>query len=275
MRTTTSLTADALASSLGESMVSLSPDQFAQLLPFLPDTPWTTTAVQVLTRRQGRVLIDSTEHPQNVVMIALGDPSARTCDQVFVLGTPESEALRSFMIAVRGPMEIVCDDSIGALLEQFHPDVRKRESVVHWFDRIEDADSVNGDTGARRLRISEAEQLAPLLPGWALRTFRTPKDLVSGGTVYVIEAEGRISAAGFTVDQSQKYERIAVSTRESVRGNGLGSKVAAKVLRAVADQGRIPCAVVDATDGAGLRVAAKLGFTRRAAMTTYVTTFKK
>lgn len=275
MRSTTSLTADALASSIGDAMISLPQDQFAQLLPFLPDTPWTTSPFHVLTRRQGRVLIDSPEQPKNVIVIAQGDPSTRTCDQVFVFGSPESEALRTFMIAVRGPMEIVCDDAVGALLKQFHPDVRKRDSVVHWFDRIEEADAVNGDTGARRLRITEADQIAPLLPGWALRSFRSPRDLVTGGTVYVIEAEGRLSAAAFTVDQSQKYERIAVSTREAIRGNGLGSRAAAKVLRAVADQGRIPCAVVDATDGAGLRVAEKLGFTCRAAMTTYVTTFKR
>ena len=82
-------------------------------------------------------------------------------------------------------------------------------------------------------------------------------------------------SAGFTVDQSAKYERVAVCTWEALRRKGLGTKAACKVVRAVADQGRIPCTITDRRDAASLKTAAKLGFNRRALMTSYVTTFKK
>jgi hypothetical protein len=275
MRSTTSLTADALASSLGESLLNLPADHFHQFLSVIPDTPWTTTPLHVLQRKQGRVFVDSMTDPRNVVVIAQGDPSSKTVDQAFLFGNPGSEGLRTFVTAIRAPIEVVCDDEVATLLEELHPDARKRDHVVHWFERLDDADAVHAEAGPRRLRITEAEQISRLVPGWALRTFRTPKDLVTGGTVYVVEAEGRIASAGFTVDQSAKYERVAVTTWEALRRRGLGTKVACKVVRAVADQGRIPCAIVDRRDAAALKTAAKLGFNRRALMTTYVTTFKK
>lgn len=271
----TSLTADALAEHLGESLISLPPEQFGQLLAFVPDTPWTTTTHHVIHRRQGRVFVDSPVAPRNMVIIAQGDPAARSVDHAFLFGSPQADAIRAFVQAIRGPMELVCDDDVAALVAQHHPGARRRESVVHWFERLEDADSVKAEPGARRLRITEADQIAQLVPATALRTFRTPKELVTGGTVYVADADGRIASAGYGIDQSQKYERIGVSTWEALRGRGYGSKAAAKVVRAVADQGRIPCAVVDVEDAPGLRIAEKIGFNRRALMTTFLTAFRK
>jgi RimJ/RimL family protein N-acetyltransferase len=220
------------------------------------------------------VFVDSATDPRNVVVIAQGDPSTRTVDQVYLFGAPTSEALQILAQAIRGPMEIVCDEDVARLVAEHQPNARKRDWLVAWYARLEDADHVRAEPGARRLRIAEAEHLAPLLPGWALRTFRNPKDLVTGGTVYVVESEGRIASAGFSIDQSAKYERIGVSTWEALRGKGLGTKAAVKVCRAVADQGRIPCAIVDCEDVAGLRLAQTLGFTERALMTTWTTAFR-
>jgi RimJ/RimL family protein N-acetyltransferase len=274
MRGTNSLTADALATSLGETLVGLTPDQYSQFTGFLPDTPWTTPASHLIQRRQGRAFIDSATGPKNLVVIVPGDPSLRTVDQVFLFGAPSAETIGEVAQAIRGPMEIVCDDDVAKLVAQHHPTARRRDMVVAWFARLEDADKVQAEPGPRRLRITEADQIAPLLPGWALRTYRTPKDLVTGGTVYVLEAEGRVASAGFTVDQSPKYERIAVSTWEALRGKGLASRAAAKVCRAVADQGRIPCAVIDVEDQAGLALAERLGFNERALLTTWTTSFR-
>jgi hypothetical protein len=274
MRGTTSLTADALATSLGESLVPLPPDQYGQFSGFMPDTPWTTAASHLIQRRQGRAFIDSANAPRNLVVIVPGDPSLKTVDQVYLFGAPSAEAFGGVAQAIRGPMEIVCDDDVAQLVAQHHPTARRRDLVVAWYARIEDADKVQAEPGARRLRITEADQIAPLLPGWALRTFRTPKDLVAGGTVYVVEADGRVASAGFTVDQSAKYERIAVSTWEALRGKGHATRAAVKVCRAVADQGRIPCAVIDAEDQAGLALAERLGFNERALMTTWTTSFR-
>lgn len=275
MANTTSLTSDNLAGSLGESLIALAPEQFGQLVAFMPDTPWTTTTLHVIQRKQGRVFVDSPTAPRNLVVIAQGDTATKTLDQAFLFGVATSDALKTFVRAIRGPMELVCDEQSTSLVAEHQAEAKRRESVVHWFDRLEDADVIRLETGPRRLRITEADQLAPLVPGWALRTFRSPKELVTGGTCYVTEDGGRIASAAFTVDQSSKYERITVATSESVRGKGYGVRTAARVVRAVADQGRIPCVVVDRRDVAGLRVAEKLGFNRRALMTTWTTAFKK
>ncbi|MCE9635509.1 MAG: GNAT family N-acetyltransferase [Planctomycetes bacterium] len=275
MKSTTSVVPDSVASALGESLISLPTEQFGQLQAFVPDTPWTSTVMHVIQRKQGKVFVDSAVAPRNLVVIAAGDPASRTMDQAFLFGSAASDALRTFVESVKGPMEIVCDDEVAALVEKHHPDAKKRDSVIHWFARLEDTDHVRAEPGSRRLRITESDQVAPLLPGWALRTFRTPKDLVTGGTVYVVDADSRIAAAAFTVDQSAKYERVAVSTLEAMRGKGYGAKAAVKVVRAVADQGRIPCAVIDRRDAAGLRIAEKIGFNQRALSTTYVTAFRK
>lgn len=275
MKSTTSFVSDSMGAALGESLIALPPEQFGQLQAFVPDTPWTTTVMHVIQRKQGRVLVDSATAPRNLVVIAQGDAASRTVDQAYLFGSAASDALRTFVESVKGPMEIVCDDEVAKLVEQHHPDAKKRDSIVHWFGRLEDTDHVRAEPGSRRLRITEADQVAPLLPGWSLRTFRTPKELVTGGTVYVVESEGRIASAAFTVDQSVKYERVAVSTFEAMRGKGFGAKAAIKVVRAVADQGRIPCAVIDRRDAAALRIAEKIGFNQRALATVYVTAFKK
>lgn len=274
MKSTTSVVSENPASA-SESLIALRPEQFGQLQAFVPDTPWTSTVLHVIQRKQGKVFVDSEIAPRNLVVIAQGDPASRTMDQAFLFGSGASDALRQFVESVKGPMEIVCDDEVAKLVAQHHPDAKRRDSVIHWFGRLEDTDHVRPEPGSRRLRITEADQISPLLPGWALRTFRTPKDLVTGGTVYVVDADGRIASAAFTVDQSAKYERIAVATFDGLRGKGYGAKAAVKVVRAVADQGRIPCAVVDRRDAAGLRIAEKVGFNQRAVSTTFVTTFRK
>jgi hypothetical protein len=272
---TGSLTGEELANALGESLIALAPEQYGQLLAFVPDTPWTTTTIHVLQRKMGRIFVDSLQEPRNLVVLAPGDPSTRTLDQAFLFGVGTAEGLKRFVAAVRSPMEIVCDEHVAKLVAEHHPGSRKRESIVHWYERLDDADIVRLEPGPRRLRITEADQIASLVPGWALRTFRTTKELVTGGTCYVGEEGGKILAAAFTVDQSVKYERISVATADAARRRGLGARTAARVIRAVADQGRIPCVVVDRRDPAGIRVAEKLGFNRRAVMTTWVTAFRK
>lgn len=275
MRNTISMTADALATTLGESLLSVDPDQFGSLSAFVPDTPWTTTPIHVVQRHQGRVFVDSKAAPRNLVVIAQGDPSSRTLDQAYLFGAAASDAIESFVRAVKGPMELVCDDEVARLVTEHHPEARRRESIVHWFDRLEGADGIDPASGPRRLRIAEADQVGALVPGTALRTFRTVKEMVTGGTCYVVEDGGTIVSAAFTVDQSVKYERISCSTLEKHRSKGHAGLVLARVVRAVADQGRIPCVVTDRRDDAALRLATKLGFDRRALMTTFVTAFRK
>lgn len=264
-----------VASSLGEALVLVPREQFPSLVPFVPDTPWTTTALHLLQRRHGKVFVDSADAPRCVIVIAPGDPQSRTVDEAILLGSPDSEALRIFVAAIRGPMSLVCDDEIGAMVKETLPDAREHDAIVHWYDKLSDAEAVAAEPGPRRLRIAESEALAALLPGWALRTWRTPKDLVMGSSVFVTEEGGSLVSAAFSLDQSFKYERISAVTVQQHRLKGHGLRAVKKLIRSITDQSRLACAVVDRRDAAGLALAGKLGFTRRARVRSFVTALKK
>lgn len=264
-----------LPSQLGDALTLLPSESHASLVQLLPETPWTTTALNLLQRRQSKVFVDAPDGPQSLIVVAHGDPATRTPDEVYLFGTPESAALRTFITAIRGPISLVCDDAIGALVKEAHPDARENDAVVHWYETMADAEAVEAEPGPRRLRISEADALAELLPGWAMRVHRTAKELVTGSSVYVIEEDGRLAAAAFGMDQSFKHERICVVTAPDRRRSGLGLRVAKKLVRAITDQSRIVCAVVDRRDAAGLALADKLQFTRKARLRRFVTALKK
>ena len=264
-----------VTSSLGEALSLLPQDQFPSLVPFVPDTPWTTTALHLLQRRHGKVFVDSADAPTSVVVVAPGDPQTRTLDEALLLGPASSEALRIFVAAIRGPMSLVCDDELADMVREFQPDARAQEAVVHWYEKLSDAECVAAEPGPRRLRIAESEALGSLLPGWALRTWRTTKDLVMGSSVYVIEEGGSLVAASFGLDQSFKYERIAAVTAPQHQRKGHGLRAVKKLVRSITDQSRLACAVVDRRDAAGLALADKLGFTRKARLRRFVTSLKK
>lgn len=254
-----------------DSLVALPPEQWAALVGFVPDTPWTTGPLHVLARRHGKVFVDSASQPRNLVIVASGDPAAKTLDRAYIFGVPTADALIQYVQGLRGPTEIVCDDEMSDLVRKHHADATPKQSIVHWFDRIETAQAVAVEGGVKRLRISDADTAAPMIPGWALRTFRTPKEMVTAGSAFVAEHEGALAGVSHTVDLSSKHERITVCVAEAARGKGLGTALAKRLVKCVSDAARIPVAIVDRTDAAGLRVAEKLGFDRRALMRSWVT----
>lgn len=259
------------ATAVPESLVALPPEQWASLVGFVPDTPWTTGPLHVLARRQGKVYVDSPVQPRNMVIVANGDPATRTLDRAFLFGAPTADGLVHYVESLKGPTEIVCDDDVAELVRKHHAGATAKQSIVHWFDRVETAQTIASEAGVKRLRISDADTVAALLPGWALRTFRTPKEMVTGGSAFIVEQEGALAGVSHTVDLSSKHERISVAVVESARGKGLGAALARRLARSVSDAARIPVAIVDRTDAAGLRVAEKVGFDRRALMRSWVT----
>ena len=263
------------ASTLGEALVLVPREQFPSLVPYVPDTPWTTTALHLLQRRHGKVFVDNTDEPRSLIVIAPGDPATRTADEALLLGDPESDALKVFVSAIRSPMSLVCDDSIGEMVKATLPDAREHDAIVHWYEKLADAEAVAVEPGPRRLRIAESEAVGALLPGWALRTWRTPKDLVMGSQVYVIEENHSLVSAAFSLDQSFKYERVCAVTVQQHRRKGHGLRGVKKLIRSITDQSRMACAVVDRRDAAGLALAEKLEFTRRARVRCFITALKK
>ena len=256
---------------VGEALLSLPPEQFPSVMPLLPDTAWTTTALHVLSRKQGRVRVDTSATPQCLIVIAAGDPALRTLDRAFLFGTATSEAMKSFVRDVKTPTELVCDQSAADLVRKTHPTARMRESIVYSFARLEDAHAIESTPGAKRLRISDAESIATLVPPIALRTFRSVRELVTGGSAFVVQEEGAVIAAAFSVDHSSKHERILVATQEARRKQGHGTMVGRRLVKSIAEQGRIPCAVVDRSDLAGVALAEKLGFNHKMQILTFTT----
>jgi hypothetical protein len=268
------MTPNAPADVTSESLIALPPEQFGSLLPFVPDTPWTTTTIHVLQRKQGKVFVDSPTGPRNLVVVASGDPATRTLDRAYLFGAATADALKSYVAGIKAPTELVCDEDVAELVREHHPEARSRDAVVHWFERVEEAQAVQVEPGAKRLRISDAESIAQLVPGASLRTFRTVRDLVTGGSAFVAEEDGQVVSAAYAVDQSVKFERISCTTREASRQKGLATLVARRLLKCVSDQARVPCMVVDRNNVAGQKLADKLGFTQRAQMRTFVTRLK-
>lgn len=258
----------------GAALTALSPDQFGTLLPFIPDTPWTTTPIHALQRKQGRAFVDSLLSPKNVVIVACGEPATRTLDRAFLFGSARSEALKQFVASLRVPTEIVCDGDVADIVREHHPEARMKQSIVFWYDECGPAQSLASEPGAKRVRISESDSIAPLIQDSNLRTFRTVRELVTGGSAFAVEAEGQIAAAAVTVDHSVKYERFTAVTRDAFRRGGRGTMVARRLVKCIADQNRLPCAIVERTDAAGLALASKLGFTQQAQMRSFTTRLK-
>lgn len=258
----------------GAALTPLPPEQYGSLLPFIPDTPWTTTPIHALQRKQGRVFVDSLLSPKNVVIVACGEPATRTLDRAFLFGSARSELLRQFVATLRVPTEIVCDGDVADVVREHHPEARKKQSIVYWYDDCGAAQALASEPGAKRVRISESDSIAPLVRDTNLRTFRTVRELVTGGSAFVVEAEGQIAATAVTVDHSVKFERLTAVTRDAFRRGGRGTMVARRLVKCIADQNRLPCAIVERTDEAGLALAAKLGFTQQAQMRSFTTRLK-
>ncbi len=256
------------------AITPLAPEQYGSLLPFIPDTPWTTTPIHALQRKQGRVFVDSLLSPKNVVIVACGEPATRTLDRAFLFGSARSELLRQFVASLRVPTEIVCDGDVADVVREHHPEARMKQSIVYWYDDCGAAQALASEPGAKRVRISESDSIAPLVRDANLRTFRTVRELVTGGSAFVVESEGQIAATAVTVDHSVKFERLTAVTRDAFRRGGRGTMVARRLVKCIADQNRLPCAIVERTDTAGLALAAKLGFTQQAQMRSFTTRLK-
>jgi GNAT superfamily N-acetyltransferase len=242
------------------SLIKVASDSLGTLMPFLPDTPWTTPTLHVVQQREGDAFVDSPESPRNMVIVAKGQGTREDPHQAFLFGVPTADGLREFVAGVDGGVEFVCDEEMSDLVLEIHPDAERQDSVVCWYDYLEVQTRMPDTTGVRRLRIVDAAALEFLLPPWAFRTYPTAKNLVMGGTVYGVYEEDDLVCAAFTVDHSVKFERVAVVTREDARRKGYAHAALAKLVNGCADRGRIPCCVVPRNNLPAWNLAKKIGF---------------
>ncbi len=253
-----------------KSLIKLKSDSMGKLATFLPDTPWTTSTLHVLHRREGAAYVDSAETPRNVVVVAAGDGTAVSPDRAFLFGKPSAAGLREFVSNAERPTEFICDEDMAQMIREFRPDVQQVETIVTWFDYLEvDVVSQPFD-GMRRLRVADCHELERLLPAWAYRTYRQPKDLIMSGVVYgTFDGDDLVSAA-FTVDHSVKFERVAAYTHPDHRRKGYGRAEMSRVVNSLGGRGRVPCTMVRTDDKASWGLALKIGFPQSALMWSYV-----
>jgi hypothetical protein len=253
------------------SLIKVAPDALGTLMPFLPDTPWTTPTLHVVHERHGDAFVDSPESPRNLVVVARGNGRAEHPDQAFLFGVPTAHGLREFVSETDRATEFVCDEDLAQLVREFHPGVKKHEHVVCWYDYMGVDVPVPEHVAARRLRMADGRLLEALLPPWAFRTYTTSKSLIMGGAAYGVFAGDDLVSAAFLVDHSTKFERVAAFTAESHRRLGFAHAALAKLVNGAADRSRIPCCIVRRDNVAAWGLVIKLGFNKRAVLTTYST----
>jgi len=179
---------------------------------FLPDTPWTTTAVHACERRRARVWVDCVDMPQNVIVVVPGDAETESAPTAYLFGSEADPApLVRFVHDFDGALDVICDDAVGHFLLEALPTLTPVEHAVRWFERL-DAIERPDMPGLRRLRLRDEDAILALgVPG-LLRTFETVKDLLMIGGASGVIAQDEILAAAFTIDQSVNYARIVTFT---------------------------------------------------------------
>lgn len=238
------------------------------LASLIPDTPWTTTAVQCCERRIARAWVDSEDAPTEVAIVLPGDPDAGTPPTAYLFGSEGApDALVAWVSAVEGPLDVICDDEVGAHVAAAHPEAEATELVAHWFEHLDAVE--RPDNGVRRLRLRDEPALARLGAEGVLRSFETMKDLLMVGGASGLVHEERVIAAAFTVDQSVNYARILAHTAEEVRGRGLANAACRHLVASHHEQGRLACALVPREDKEAAGLAQSLGFQGAARLTRY------
>lgn len=252
------------------SLIKVASESLGTLMPFLPDTPWTTPTLHVIQQREGDAFVDSHESPRNMVVVARGNGTPADPHLAYLFGVPTAEGLHEYVSAKKDTVEYVCDEEMSQLVVDLHPDAERRESIVCWFDYLEVETEMPDTVNVRRLRIVDAAALETLLPEWAFRTYPTAKNLVMGGTVYGVYDGDDLVCAAFTVDHSVKFERVAVVTREDSRRQGFAHAALAKLVNGCADRGRIPCCVVPRDNVPAWNLAQKIGFPQSGLLSSWV-----
>ncbi len=242
------------------TLTEIRASEVAGVAAFLPDTPWTTTAVHACERRVARVWVDSTDAPGCAAVLAPGIPDHDVAPRLYLFASNQpADPLVAFATAFPRPVHVVCDEAVGDLLDAAAPEVSRVADSVHWFERLDTVERATGD-GTRRLRLGDAEAVERLGLRGLLRTFESIKDLLMVGGACGVTDGDELACAAFTVDMSVNYARIVVFTQEPYRGRGLATAVTRRLVSAHHEQGRLACTIVEDRDAAGEALCARVGF---------------
>jgi hypothetical protein len=236
---------------------------------FLPDTPWTTTAVHACERRRARVWVDSIDMPQQVAVVVPGDPDRGVAPEAYLFGSEaDPGSLIRFVSDFSGDLDVVCDDSVGEILAEALPTLVPVEHAIRWFERLDSVERPEMQ-GLRRLRLRDEEEIQKLGVTGLLRSFETLKDVLMIGGASGIVVDGKILAAAFTVDQSVNYARIRAFTAEPHRQRHLATAAVRHIVAAHHEQGRLACALIRADSASATGLGRTTGFDAAARVTIF------
>ena len=130
------------------------------LASLLPDTPWTTTAVQACERRAARAWVDNPDAPQAVAVLIAADPDTAALPTAYLFGSDvPANALVAWVGTQQGPLDVVCDDDVGLHVYAEYPQAAIAEIAARWFARLDTVDRPEHN-GVRRLRLRDVDAVA-------------------------------------------------------------------------------------------------------------------
>jgi len=244
-------------------------DAVGPLSHLVPDTPWTTVALQAMLNRKAVVHVDDPRSPTTMAINVRGGDGPGDHDQAYLFGPADSEALKAYVAGVARPTEFIADESLEPLVLGLHPAATPRDAMCCWFERLELPPTNPTSVPVRRLRASDVDAIVEFVPPWAFRTFESPKDMVLAGACFAVELNGKIASIAYVADKSIKYARIAVSTAAPSRRKHYGAAAARRLMEHLANDGRLVCALAPRNSAAAMHFAMKLGFPQKALLRTY------
>lgn len=245
-----------------KSLIQLSREQYGMLVPFLPDVPWTTPLLHALAVRRASAYVDAPESPRNIVVEIPGDSKKGTRSRVYLYGKQGAEGIAQYLSRAKAPIEFFADPDLQVQVQQAFPTARPVDHVIAWFDTFEVELERDLVEGLRRVRPSDAKALEAVLPDDALQTYGSARDMLLDGAAYGVFVDDEIRAVAYSVDHSNNFERIAVATSDEHRRHGYAVACVRRLAGTCSDRGRIPCAWVEADNGAAFELVQKAGFTR-------------
>lgn len=260
-------------------IVELRPEQFGVIKPLIANFPpeQTVAIVSVIKRNtRGRIFVDDPLHPKTALVWVI------YC-MFYFLGDPENPAfnddLHSFFKERLIPMneEMDCGSFIMTLLTEsgwkayldrfFHRfSVETGYRLAYYFDEadfIRQAGISGSLEGVHKIdeTLKKQENSAELIDN-ICEFWPSLSDFLKRGVgYYLLEQEGRIASACFSVAAADPYQEIVINTYEQTnRKKGYGSLVARAFINECLEKGAIPVWNAYETNIPSVRIAKRMGF---------------
>ncbi len=207
----------------------------------------------LLFRRPG-LWGDDARRPHTVLLLRPAGPVR----EAFGIGRPEPAA--AWLASREGRVALVAP-------EEWEPRVREvvgpvdRGEVVTLFDLPPRDPAGPCPAATRRLDREDRDAFLRVAPDWALRGWGTFDDLLRHGAAFGVPFEGGYASLAWILDQSERFDAVAVFTVPRYRRLGLALAGARALIRHVRrERGKLPLWSAPSEHAASLALARVLGF---------------